>query len=170
MLSRGTGSCCQVLRRWVAVNASRRYSRVSPPPPAPAAVIRVSKNNLAFLGPPKKGPKPRQLLALPPFPADGSNPLPGRKNFPPAEEAGRAAARVTAITWAKHYFSDVPSAVIQSHFNKGLVSPVSHSQACPSPLFSSADEIASIFVHPCLCTTLAHQRKATILPQSARYE
>ncbi|CAA7407431.1 unnamed protein product [Spirodela intermedia] len=120
MLSR-SGSCCRVLRRRVAVNVSRCYSRVSPPPPAPATVIRVSKNNLAFLGPPKEGPKPRQLLALPPFPADGSNPLPGRKNFPPADEPGRAAARVTAITWAKHYFSDVPPAVIQSHFNKGLI-------------------------------------------------
>ncbi|XP_078437964.1 pseudouridine synthase family protein isoform X3 [Wolffia australiana] len=92
----------------------RSFSRISPPPPTPATVLRVSKNNIAFLGPPKEGPKPRQLLSLPPFPPHDVNPLPGRKNSQPS--------RVTAITWTKHYFSDVPPPVIQTHFNQGLVS------------------------------------------------
>ncbi|XP_058113522.1 RNA pseudouridine synthase 3, mitochondrial isoform X2 [Magnolia sinica] len=96
--------------------AVRYFSRVSPPPPAYAApVIRVS-NNVARLGSPKEGPKPRQLLSLPPFPAI-ANPLVGRNT---GSSPGQA-ARVTAISWVKHYFADIPGSVIQSHFNKGLV-------------------------------------------------
>ncbi|CAI9113316.1 OLC1v1013893C1 [Oldenlandia corymbosa var. corymbosa] len=71
-------------------------------------VIRV-KNNVAYLGSPKRGPKPRQLLSLPPFPAQ---PLPGKNS---------STNRVTAISWLKYYFDDIPGNVIQSHFNKGLV-------------------------------------------------
>ncbi|XP_024031022.1 RNA pseudouridine synthase 3, mitochondrial [Morus notabilis] len=85
----------------------RQYSRIRPPAAAEAGpVIRVS-NNVAQLGGPKEGPKPRQLLSLPPFPG---LPLPGKKS-----------ERVTAITWVKYYFEEVHDNVIQSHFNKSLV-------------------------------------------------
>ncbi|OVA19260.1 Pseudouridine synthase [Macleaya cordata] len=94
----------------------RHFSRASPPPPAPASpVIRVS-NNIAHLGCPKDGPKPRQLLSLPAFPAR-HQPLPGKN---PVSMPGQP-ARITAITWLKYYFDDIPGPVIQSHFNKGLV-------------------------------------------------
>lgn len=92
--------------------AVRNYSRTStrlPPPASAKAVIRVS-NNVAHLGCPKEGPKPQQLLSLPPFPG---HPLPGRKSA--------SAHHVTAISWLKYYFDDIPPPVIQSHFNKGLV-------------------------------------------------
>lgn len=84
----------------------RHYSRIAPPPPA---VIRVS-NNVAKLGCPKDGPKPCQMMSLPPFP---SHPLPGRKSV---------RHHVTAVSWLKYYFDDISDSVIQSHFNKGLVS------------------------------------------------
>ncbi|PIN01127.1 RNA pseudouridylate synthase [Handroanthus impetiginosus] len=85
-------------------------SKIRPPPPASApAVIRVT-NNIAHLGRPKEGPKPRQLLSLPPFPG---HPLLGRKST--------SAAHVTAVSWLKYYFDDIPPPVIQNHFNKGLV-------------------------------------------------
>lgn len=87
----------------------RHYSRISPPRPA---VVRVSRKCIAELGPPKGGPKPRQLLSLPPFPGPD---LPG-KNW------GSDPDRVTAISWIKYYFDEVQDSVIQSHFNKGLVS------------------------------------------------
>lgn len=88
----------------------RSYSRIVPPPPAYAKpVVRVS-NNVAHLGSPKDSPKPRQLLSLPPFPR---LPLPG-KNM--------VASHVTAISWLKYYFNEIPDSTIQSHFNKGLVS------------------------------------------------
>uniref|UniRef100_A0A5B7B5C1 Pseudouridine synthase RsuA/RluA-like domain-containing protein n=2 Tax=Davidia involucrata TaxID=16924 RepID=A0A5B7B5C1_DAVIN len=92
----------------------RHYSRVSPPPPASAEpVIRVS-NNIAHLGCSKEGPKPRQLLSLPPFPA---HPLPGKNSVTiPGQPT-----HVTAISWVKYYFDEIPGSVIQSHFNKGLV-------------------------------------------------
>uniref|UniRef100_A0A2C9VGH6 Pseudouridine synthase RsuA/RluA-like domain-containing protein n=2 Tax=Manihot esculenta TaxID=3983 RepID=A0A2C9VGH6_MANES len=87
----------------------RSYSRIVPPPPAYAKpVVRVS-NNVAHLGSPKDSPKPRQLLSLPPFPR---LPLP-RKNM--------VAFHVTAISWLKYYFNEIPDSTIQSHFNKGLV-------------------------------------------------
>ncbi|XP_020541305.1 RNA pseudouridine synthase 3, mitochondrial isoform X2 [Jatropha curcas] len=87
----------------------RSYSRIAAPPPAYAQpVIRVS-NNVAYLGSPKDGPKPRQLLSLPPFPG---LPLPGKTSV---------ASRVTAISWVKYYFDEIPDSVIQSHFNRGLV-------------------------------------------------
>ncbi|KAL8048637.1 hypothetical protein ABFS82_07G079900 [Erythranthe guttata] len=87
-----------------------RRSKIRPPPPASAkAVLRVS-NNIAHLGAPKEGPKPRQLLSLPPFPG---NPLPGRNST--------SVEHVTAISWLKYYFDDVIPPVIQHHFNKGLV-------------------------------------------------
>uniref|UniRef100_A0A1D1ZHX3 RNA pseudourine synthase 3, mitochondrial n=1 Tax=Anthurium amnicola TaxID=1678845 RepID=A0A1D1ZHX3_9ARAE len=130
MLRRGReGGLCGQALRIVALTttaaAARGYSRVSPPPPAPASVIRVSRNNIASRGPPKDGPKPRQLLALPPFPAPCSpNPLPGRKTRTPG-------SRVTAVTWLKHCFADVPSPVIQSHFNKGLVQVVCSNHEAP---------------------------------------
>lgn len=84
----------------------RYFSRVAPPPPS---VIRVS-NNIAYLGSPKEGPKPRQLLSLPPFPG---SPLPGKNSM-----------NVTAISWVKYYLDDIPDRVIQSHYNKGLVNLV----------------------------------------------
>ncbi|XWS08112.1 hypothetical protein CRYUN_Cryun41cG0051400 [Craigia yunnanensis] len=87
----------------------RQYSRVAPPPPAYAdPVIRVS-NNVAYLGSPKQGPKPCQLFSLPPFPG---YPLPGKNS---------ATGYVTAISWLKYYFDEIPDSAIQSHFNKGLV-------------------------------------------------
>ena len=93
----------------------RQYSRISPPQPAYAdPVIRVS-NNVAQLGGPKEGPKPRQLLSLPPFPA---HPLPRKNSFSIPGQS----TRVTAISWVKYYFDEISDTVIQSHFNKGLVS------------------------------------------------
>eukprot|EP00257_Ricinus_communis_P020246 XP_015579436.1 RNA pseudouridine synthase 3, mitochondrial isoform X1 [Ricinus communis] len=90
------------------VSQGRSYSRIAPPPPAYAnPVIRVS-NNVAHLGSPKDGPKPRQLLSLPPFPG---LPLPGRNSM---------ASHVTAISWVKYYFDEILDSAIQSHFNKGL--------------------------------------------------
>lgn len=95
--------------------AARWFSRLAPPRSAAVEpVIRV-ENNIARLGPPKEGPKPRQLLSLPPFPSSGVNPLPGRKQ-------GSGSGKVTAISWIKHYFAEVEPVLIQSHFNKGLVS------------------------------------------------
>ncbi|KAD7117167.1 hypothetical protein E3N88_04435 [Mikania micrantha] len=88
----------------------RHFSRVSPPPSnCGETVIRVS-NNITYLGCPKTGPKPRQLLSLPPFP---HHPLPGKNVSPDSH--------ITAISWMKYYFADVSGSVIQSHFNKGLV-------------------------------------------------
>lgn len=92
----------------------RHYSRIAPPRPASAApVIRVS-NNVAQLGSPKEGPKPRQLLSLPPFPA---HPLPGKSLV----NVSGLPTHVTAISWIKYYFDEIPGSVVQSHFNKGLV-------------------------------------------------
>ena len=105
----------KTLNRHQILLSTRQYSRISPPQPAYAdPVIRVS-NNVAHLGGPKEGPKPRQLLSLPPFP---THPLP-RKNkvYVPGQPA-----RVTAISWVKYYFDEIEDSVIQSHFNKGLVS------------------------------------------------
>ena len=94
--------------KFILLSIRRHYSRISPPPPA---VVRISKNNVAHLGQPKPGPKPRQLLSLPPFPGDN---LPG-KNWGQQDN-------VTAISWIKYYFDEVHDSVIQAHFNKGLVS------------------------------------------------
>uniref|UniRef100_A0A7N0RHQ0 Pseudouridine synthase RsuA/RluA-like domain-containing protein n=3 Tax=Kalanchoe fedtschenkoi TaxID=63787 RepID=A0A7N0RHQ0_KALFE len=91
----------------------RNYSRVQPPRPLKSAaepVIRVS-NNVARLSQQKEGPKPRQLMSLPPFP---DLPLPGRK---PSDH-------VTAISWIKYYFFKFSGVAIHSHFNKGLVQVV----------------------------------------------
>ncbi|XP_052170694.1 RNA pseudouridine synthase 3, mitochondrial isoform X2 [Diospyros lotus] len=94
----------------------RPYSRVSPPPPVCVEpVLRVS-NNIARLGPPKEGPKPRQVMSLPPFPAHA---LPGKDSSSTASTG--VPSRVTAISWVKYYFDEIPGSVIQSHFNKGLV-------------------------------------------------
>lgn len=82
----------------------RLFSRVAP------QVVRVTAKNVAKLGSPKEGPKPRQLLSLPPFPGF---PLPGKKSL--------NACHVTAISWAKYYFDEIQDSVIQSHFNKSLV-------------------------------------------------
>ncbi|KAL8129652.1 hypothetical protein V2J09_018807 [Rumex salicifolius] len=96
--------------------ADRYYSRISPPSPVPAEpVIRVI-NGVAQLGIPKEGPKPRQLLSLPPFP---SYPLPGRCSTNCLDD--KPSRHVTAISWLKYYFEHVHDSVIQSHFNKGLV-------------------------------------------------
>lgn len=99
--------------------ATRRYSRVSPPP---SAVIRVT-NNIAHLGPPKKGPLPRQLLSLPPFPG---HPLPGKNavnNGVDGDGDGDGDnGHVTAISWVKYYFEEIHDKAIQTHFTKGLVS------------------------------------------------
>ncbi|KAH7687991.1 23S rRNA pseudouridine(955/2504/2580) synthase protein [Dioscorea alata] len=112
--------------------AARWFSRLAPPRSAAVEpVIRV-ENNIARLGPPKEGPKPRQLLSLPPFPSSGVNPLPGRKR-------GSGSGKVTAISWIKHYFAEVEPALIQSHFNKGLVhvgiseDVVSAAKGCQKP-------------------------------------
>ncbi|XP_071736057.1 RNA pseudouridine synthase 3, mitochondrial-like isoform X1 [Rutidosis leptorrhynchoides] len=88
----------------------RYFSRVSPPQPkCDETVLRVS-NNITYLGCPKAGHKPRQVLSLPQFPP---HPLPG-KNV-------NHSSHTTAISWMKYYFADVEGSVIQSHFNKGLV-------------------------------------------------
>lgn len=78
-------------------------------------VIRVS-NSITHLGRPKEGAKPSQLLSLPPFPG---HPLPGKKAATSPDQPSR---HVTAISWIKYYFDEIPGSVIQSHFNKGLVS------------------------------------------------
>ncbi|CAN4082410.1 unnamed protein product [Withania somnifera] len=77
-------------------------------------VIRVS-NNIAHLGRQKEGAKPSQLLSLPPFPG---HPLPGKK-VPAGPD--QPSCHVTAISWIKYYFDEIPGSVIQSHFTKGLV-------------------------------------------------
>ncbi|XP_020110889.1 RNA pseudouridine synthase 3, mitochondrial isoform X1 [Ananas comosus] len=112
---------CRLCPPAALLAAARSLSRLAPPPPARAEpVIRVS-NNVARLGEAKEGPKPRQLLSLPRFPSSSSSscdrgdPLPGRKRDPSKPR------RVTAISWVKHYFADIPQEVIQAHFNKGLV-------------------------------------------------
>ncbi|KAK9281152.1 hypothetical protein L1049_004046 [Liquidambar formosana] len=106
--------------------ASRNYSRISPPPPACGVpVIRVS-NNIAKLGSPKEGPKPRQLLSLPPFPP---YPLAGKNTV----------THVTAISWIKYYFDEIPGSVIQSHFNKGLVQ-----MECPNSVESFVEKEGKI--------------------------
>lgn len=92
----------------------RHYSRVRPPRPVSVdKVIRVS-NNIARLDVPKDGPKPRQLLSLPPFP---SHPLPGKNSTSAPGERDR----VTAVNWIKYYFKGAPGSVIESHFREGLV-------------------------------------------------
>ncbi|XP_050268996.1 RNA pseudouridine synthase 3, mitochondrial isoform X2 [Quercus robur] len=104
----------KILNRQQILFSVRQYSRISPPQPAYAdPVIRVS-NNIAQLGGPKEGPKPRQLLSLPPFPA---HPLPRKNSFSIPGQS----TRVTAISWVKYYFDEISDTVIQSHFNKGLV-------------------------------------------------
>ncbi|KAK3427906.1 hypothetical protein EUGRSUZ_F04033 [Eucalyptus grandis] len=101
-----------------AAAARRRYSRASPPQ---ATAIRV-KNHIASVGDgePKEGPKPRQLLSLPPFP---SHPLPAFsfKEASSSSSSSSSSSRVTAISWVKYYFHGVQNSVVQSHFNKGLV-------------------------------------------------
>ncbi|KAH0653205.1 hypothetical protein KY289_030883 [Solanum tuberosum] len=77
-------------------------------------VIRVS-NNITHLGRQKEGAKPSQLLSLPPFPG---HPLPGKKV---ATGPDQPSCHVTAISWIKYYFDEIPGSVIQTHFNKGLV-------------------------------------------------
>ncbi|XP_062146039.1 RNA pseudouridine synthase 3, mitochondrial isoform X2 [Alnus glutinosa] len=115
----------RVRRQHTLLAIIRHYSRISPPPPACSdPVIRVSKTNIAHLGGPKKGPKPRQLLSLPPFPG---HPLPGKNSG-----SGKP-GRVTAISWVKYYFDEIADPVIQSHFNKGLM-------ACPSSEDSYVDK------------------------------
>ncbi|XP_022131826.1 RNA pseudouridine synthase 3, mitochondrial isoform X2 [Momordica charantia] len=100
----------QSIRRHLLL-AARYYSRISPPPPAYAKpVIRVS-NNIAQLGSPKEGPKPRQLLSLPPFPG---YPLPRKNHI----GISGGSTHVTAINWVKHYFDEIHDSVIQSHFRK----------------------------------------------------
>ncbi|XP_028783666.1 RNA pseudouridine synthase 3, mitochondrial isoform X3 [Neltuma alba] len=92
----------------------RRYSRIRPPRPVTVEpVIRVS-NNIARLDAPKEGPKPRQLLSLPPFPP---HPLPGKNSIAASGEAGH----ITAISWMKYYFKGMWNSVIESHFRDGLV-------------------------------------------------
>nr|GLL49577.1 RNA pseudouridine synthase 3, mitochondrial [Ipomoea trifida] len=83
------------------------------------SVIRVS-NNVAHLGCPREGSKPPQLMSLPPFPGHC---LPGKKS---TTVPGRSSHRITAISWLKYYFDEIPGPVIQSHFNKGLVQMQCH--------------------------------------------
>ncbi|XP_057806926.1 RNA pseudouridine synthase 3, mitochondrial [Salvia miltiorrhiza] len=96
-------------REALSVFKHKQQSKIRPPPPVYSPVIRVS-NNIVHLGLPKEGPKPRQLLSLPPFPG---HPLPGRNST--------SAAYVTAISWLRYYFNEIPPLVIQKHFNEGLV-------------------------------------------------
>ncbi|XP_042488931.1 RNA pseudouridine synthase 3, mitochondrial isoform X2 [Macadamia integrifolia] len=119
------------LMRWKLLHGGmlhmvRHFSRVSSLPPAHAApVIRVH-NNIARLGSPKADKKPRQLLSLPAFPG---LPLPGKRSV---SVPGKT-PHVTAISWVKYYFDDIPGSVIQSHFNKGLIE-------CPNMDDSSLDK------------------------------
>lgn len=99
---------------YVAV-VTRRYSRVAPPP---SEVIRVT-NNIAHLGPPKKGALPRQLMSLPPFPG---HPLPGKNAVNNGADGDEDGGHVTAISWVKYYFEEIHDKAIQAHFTKGLVS------------------------------------------------
>ncbi|PRQ58836.1 putative 23S rRNA pseudouridine(955/2504/2580) synthase [Rosa chinensis] len=99
---------------------TRQYSSLSPPPPqtaGPPPLIRVS-NHVAKLGPPKEGPKPRQLLSLSPFP--GGRHLPGKKKSYQDGAVSRP-SHVTAVSWLKYYFHEIDDTAIRSHFNKGLV-------------------------------------------------
>ncbi|KAI9074540.1 hypothetical protein K1719_043484 [Acacia pycnantha] len=99
--------------QWIFV-AVRRYSRIRPPRPVSVeSVIRVS-NNIARLDAPKEGPKPRQLLSLPPFPPF---PLPGKNSITASGQPGH----VTAISWVKYYFKGMWNSVIESHFRDGHV-------------------------------------------------
>ncbi|KAL2317883.1 hypothetical protein Fmac_031759 [Flemingia macrophylla] len=92
----------------------RHYSRIRPPRPVSAEpVIRVS-NNIARLDAPKEGPKPRQLLSLPPFPG---HPLPAKSSI----SGPRQCDYVTAVNWIKYYFKGTWGSVIESHFRGGLV-------------------------------------------------
>ncbi|KAJ6715558.1 RNA PSEUDOURIDINE SYNTHASE 3 MITOCHONDRIAL [Salix viminalis] len=91
-------------QRVLVSSGVRLYSRIAP------QVVRVTAKNVAKLGSPKDGPKPRQLLSLPPFPGF---PLPGKNSL--------NASHVTAISWVKYYFDEIHDSVIQSHFNKSLV-------------------------------------------------
>ncbi|CAJ2666736.1 RNA pseudouridine synthase 3, mitochondrial-like [Trifolium pratense] len=92
----------------------RYYSRIRPPRSVSVdKVIRVS-NNIARLDVPKEGPKPRQLLSLPPFPC---HPLPGKNTISVHGESDR----VTAVNWIKYYFKGASGSVIESHFREGLV-------------------------------------------------
>ncbi|XP_020222809.1 RNA pseudouridine synthase 3, mitochondrial isoform X1 [Cajanus cajan] len=92
----------------------RHYSRIRPPRPVSAEpVIRVS-NNIARLDAPKEGPKPRQLLSLPPFPG---HPLPAKSSI----SGPRLRDHVTAVNWIKYYFKGAWGSVIESHFRGGLV-------------------------------------------------
>jgi len=93
----------------------RHYSRIQPPRPVSVEpVIRVS-NNVARLDAPKEGPKPRQLLSLPPFPG---HPLPAKSS---TSDPGQR-DYVTAVNWIKYYFKGAWGSVIESHFREGLVS------------------------------------------------
>ncbi|KAK7321613.1 hypothetical protein VNO77_32427 [Canavalia gladiata] len=92
----------------------RHYSRIRPPRPVSVKpVIRVS-NNIAHLDAPKEGPKPRQLLSLPPFPG---HPLPAKSSVSGPGQRDH----VTAINWIKYYFKGMWGSVIESHFREGLV-------------------------------------------------
>ncbi|ESW32964.1 hypothetical protein PHAVU_001G032500 [Phaseolus vulgaris] len=92
----------------------RHYSRIQPPRPVSVEpVIRVS-NNVARLDAPKEGPKPRQLLSLPPFPG---HPLPAKSS---TSDPGQR-DYVTAVNWIKYYFKGAWGSVIESHFREGLV-------------------------------------------------
>ncbi|MED6182169.1 hypothetical protein PIB30_026023 [Stylosanthes scabra] len=96
----------------------RHYSRIRPPKPVPVeSVIRVS-NNVARLGSRKEGPKPRQLLSLPPFPG---HPLPGRNSNESFQGGQENEGYVTAVNWIKYYFKGIWGSVIESHFRDGLV-------------------------------------------------
>ncbi|XP_047323822.1 RNA pseudouridine synthase 3, mitochondrial isoform X1 [Impatiens glandulifera] len=99
----------ECLRHQSLLIAFRFYSRIRPPPPAIAVPVLRVTNNIAHLGPPKEGPKPRQLLSLPPFPG---YPLPGKAS---------SSGQFTAISWVKYYFQAASNLVVQSLFNHGLV-------------------------------------------------
>lgn len=94
---------------------ARHYSRIQPPRPVSVEPVISVSNNIARLDAPKEGPKPRQLLSLPPFPG---HPLPDKSSI----SGSRQRDYVTAVNWIKYYFKGTWGSVIESHFREGLVS------------------------------------------------
>ncbi|RZB58276.1 RNA pseudouridine synthase 3, mitochondrial [Glycine soja] len=93
---------------------ARHYSRIQPPRPVSVEPVISVSNNIARLDAPKEGPKPRQLLSLPPFPG---HPLPDKSSI----SGSRQRDYVTAVNWIKYYFKGTWGSVIESHFREGLV-------------------------------------------------
>ncbi|RVW42794.1 RNA pseudouridine synthase 3, mitochondrial [Vitis vinifera] len=81
----------------------RHYSRIAPPRPASAApVIRVSTSSP--VGIPQRGSKASTATVIAPFPA---HPLPGKSLV----NLSGLPTHVTAISWIKYYFDEIPGSV-----------------------------------------------------------